>query len=540
MLVYNFIVSGIEDLIYISTNIGEAIKSYRESTKQLFLFDDFLGKNFLEDKLDRNEDQELISFIKKIKSSRNKYFIMTTREYILKQAQQKYELLSRHDLDIAKCIMDLSLYTPIVKANILYNHLFFSNMPKEYLQELAKAQRYLAIINHKNYNPRIIEAILNTEEWNCVPSDLYYDKFLSYFNNSESVWRYAFEQQISRLGKIIIIVLGSINGLIGLDNLKVAVKNHIKSDDISFDIDFNTSLRELAGSFIRTEKDDKNIYALEYFNPSIADFIHTYFLENRDILKLIIENCTYLDQIITAYQIFNGPVPDEIKIISEDTISRRFNDLNIIKLKKSRSFDQKVFFEMTSENTSIDKLYYVSRYLFPLLDENLLIREKDRFFNEIKNTSNNLSLEIIVDIYLSFREHTEIDDFVPILENLIAESDSIYDLLAVAKLKDIDKEKFDEIIKKEYAIKKVNEIARYEFDNVDGSYEYTRDFMLDISDYFDIDLDQYINDLNERIDDEKRSEERIEVHKSFLEDDVKHDEEKKIKDLFNTLLLSRE
>jgi ABC-type lipoprotein export system ATPase subunit len=88
MLVYNLVASGIHDLIYLSSNIGEAYKSYHESTKQVFLFDDFLGSNFLEDKLDRNEDKDLIDFIKKIKESKNKYFIMTTREYILNQAQQ--------------------------------------------------------------------------------------------------------------------------------------------------------------------------------------------------------------------------------------------------------------------------------------------------------------------------------------------------------------------------------------------------------------------------------------------------------------------
>jgi hypothetical protein len=539
MLVYNFIVSGIDSIIYISTNIGEAIKSYHEGTKQLFLFDDFLGKNFLEDKIDRNEDQELISFIRKIKNSKNKYFIMTTREYILKQAQQRYELLNRHDLDIAKCIMDLSQYTPIIKANILYNHLFFSSMSRKHLQELIKSQRYMTIINHANYNPRIIEAILDTEDWNRVSPDLYYDHFLSYFNNPVSVWRHAFEQQISPLGKIIVIVLGSINGLIEVDDLKTAVKNHLKSDYISLDIDFNTSLRELTGSFIRTEKDDKNIYALECFNPSIADFIHSFLLENRGILKSIIENCTYLDQIITAYQIFDGPVPDEIRIASEDVISRRFNDLNIIKLRKSTSFNRKVFFQKISENESIDKLSYISRYLFPLSDENLLKREKDRFFMEIKNTSGNLSCEKIVGIYLSFHEYTEIDDFVHVLENLIDESDSIYDLLEVAKLKDVDKEKFNEVVKKECATEKVNAITSYEFDNADDSYEYTRDFMLDVSDYFDIDLGQYIDELNERIDAEKNAETRVEVHKNIFEDDSRYDEDRKIKDLFDTLLLNR-
>jgi hypothetical protein len=91
ILVYDLIASGIHDLIYLSSNIGDAYKSYRENDRQIFFFDDFLGRNFLEERLDRNEDKDLIDFIKKIKTSKNKYFIMTTREYILRQAQQKYE-----------------------------------------------------------------------------------------------------------------------------------------------------------------------------------------------------------------------------------------------------------------------------------------------------------------------------------------------------------------------------------------------------------------------------------------------------------------
>jgi adenylate kinase family enzyme len=544
MLVYNFIASGIEDLVYISTNIGEALKSYRESTKQVFLFDDFLGKNFLEDRLDRNEDQELISFIRKIKGSKNKYFIMTTREYILKQAQQKYELLNRHNLDIAKCIIDLSLYTPIVRANILYNHLYFSNMPKKYLQELIKSKRYFTIINHENYNPRIIESILEKEDWNYVSSDLYFNYFLSYFNNPESVWKHAFEQQISPIGRIVVVLLGSINGLIELNNLKTAVKNYLKSDNISlvvdFDIDFEKSLKELTGSFIRVEKDDANTYALEYFNPSIADFVHAYFLDNKDILKSVLKHCTYLDQIITAYQIFRGPVPDEIRTISESEISRRFEGLNIVGLRKSLPFNQKVFFETMHGNTFIDKLYYISRYLFPLSDKVLLEKLKSGFLQKIKNIPDDSSYRIyekLVDIYISFHEYADIGDFTLFLENLIAGSDNIYSLLETAKLKDIDNEKFDEVTRSEFIIEKIKGIAYNDFCDVDSGFEYTRDFMLDVSENFNVDLDQYIDELNGRINEEKKSENRVEVHKSSWMDDSRHDENKKIKELFDTLLL---
>jgi hypothetical protein len=189
-------------------------------------------------------------------------------------------------------------------------------MPKKYLQGLIRSQRYLAIINHENYNPHIIESILDKEEWDHVSPDSFYDLFLSYFNNPISVLKHAFKQQISPLGRIVIVILGSINGLIELDSLKTAVKNYLKSDNISFvvdlDIDFEKSLKELAGSFIKVGKDDRNKYALEYFNPSVADFIHSYFLDNKDILKSVIRNCTYLNQIITTYQIFKGLIPDEI------------------------------------------------------------------------------------------------------------------------------------------------------------------------------------------------------------------------------------
>jgi KaiC/GvpD/RAD55 family RecA-like ATPase len=545
MLVYNFIASGIDDLIYISTNIGEALEAYHESTKQVFLFDDFLGKNFLEDRLERNEDQELLSFIKRIKNSKNKYFILTTREYILKQAQQKYELLNRHNLDIAKCIIDLSLYTPIIRANILYNHLYFSNMPKKYLEELIKSQRYFTIINHKNYNPRIIESILDKEEWDSIPTGSYYNSFLSYFDNPISVWKHAFEQQISLLGRIIIVILGSINGLIGLGNLKTAVKNYLKSDNISFvadfDIDFEKSLKELTGSFLRIEKDDKNIYALEHLNPSIADFIHSYFLDNKDLLKSVIENCTYLDQILTAYQIFNGPVPDEIRIISENEISKRFNDLNIIRLEKALFFNPKAFFYKMSTNTFIDKLYYISRYLFPLSDETLLERLKNKFIQEIKNVPKDVSYrnyEKLINIYISFYEYADIGEFAYFLNNLINGSDTIDSLLETARLKDVNKEEFDKVIKNESITKKIKEIAYDDFSNADkGLYEYTRDSLLNVSEYFNVDISQYIEELDERIDDEKKSEEYMEVHKSSGGNDNTQNENDKIKELFDTLLL---
>ena len=179
------------------------------------------------------------------------------------------------------------MYTPLVRAEILYKHLYFSDISLKHLVELVKEQRYLKIIDHQNYNPRIIEAILDKKEWKIIPPTSYYGLFSSYFDNPESVWRHAFEQQISPLGRIIVIILGSINELVELEYLKKAVKSYLETDRITytgnFNIDFEGALKELAGSFIKIEKDDNNTYSVEYFNPSVADFIHKYFISHIDI-----------------------------------------------------------------------------------------------------------------------------------------------------------------------------------------------------------------------------------------------------------------
>jgi len=542
MLVYDLIASGINNLTYLSSNIYEAYKTYNESLKQVFYFDDFLGRNLLENKLNRNEDQQLIDFIKKIKDSKNKYFIMTTREYILKQAQQKYELLNKYDINIAKCIIDIAQYTLLVRGKILYRHLYFSNIPKNYLQELVKDQRYLEIINHRNYNPRIIENIINNRVWNEIPIDNFYFVFSSYFDNPESIWIHAFENQISKLSRVIIIILGSINDLVELDKLKYAVKYFCFSDNTlsatDFTIDFNKSLKELSDSFIKIDKFGNNIDAIEYHNPSVSDFIHSYLRNNTEITKSVIEKCVCLDQIITIYQIFQGSTPDEIRLLCENKIHKSFDKLNIIKLNKSMFYKSDKPLLYSDDNSKLSKLCYITRNIFPLLNNDLIKYLIEVFYAEWKNIISDSSYTKVVDIYLSFNEYNYINCYEQFIEELMKGTDSFYKLLDINRLKDIDLTKFEKVTKTEATIKIINNIADYEYRNTDiDNLEYTRDNMIDISEYYGIDLDSYIADIENRIEEHKNHKEQVEVHKINKTDDSIKDQAEQIKELFETLLL---
>lgn len=64
------------------------------------------------------------------------------------------------------------------KAEIFYNHLLKNKIPKVYYDTLKENRRYKNIINHKNYNPRIIEFVTEEYRYGKVDPKDYYEYIL--------------------------------------------------------------------------------------------------------------------------------------------------------------------------------------------------------------------------------------------------------------------------------------------------------------------------------------------------------------------------
>src|SRR5258708_31383991 len=94
-----------------------------------------------------------------IKRSRVSKLILTTREYILNQSKLVYEKIDRTRFDVETCVIDLSKYTRLNRAKILFNHIYFSRLPSTFRNGLLNDRSYLRIIDHPNYSPRIIESL---------------------------------------------------------------------------------------------------------------------------------------------------------------------------------------------------------------------------------------------------------------------------------------------------------------------------------------------------------------------------------------------
>ena len=219
---------------------------------KLFYYDDFLGQTSFEDKLTKNEDEQILKFMNKISNSKKTFFILTTRDYILNQAKSAYEKLNDDNFDKGKYVLELEDITKLSRAHILYNHIYFSDIDQEHIESITKNRNYLKILNHANYNPRIIQ-FMTTKKLDF--DGQYIDCFLEYLDNPRKIWEHAFENQLSVPAKNLLLVLLVLPDSVFYDDLKKSFDTYHELKCSIFGIarssnDFRKSLKELDGNFL--------------------------------------------------------------------------------------------------------------------------------------------------------------------------------------------------------------------------------------------------------------------------------------------------
>jgi Restriction endonuclease len=176
MLSYAYIAEGWE--VVGIRSLDDGLASINDTKKQVFSFDDFLGKVALDHRALAHKDSDLTRFISRIGRSPNARFILTTRAYIFEEARRVSEHLADPRLDMSKYIVDVSVYTRRIKARILYNHLLIAGTPQAHIVALVESGEIAQIVDHKNYNPRIIEWMTDVAHVGSLKPDAYPAAFI--------------------------------------------------------------------------------------------------------------------------------------------------------------------------------------------------------------------------------------------------------------------------------------------------------------------------------------------------------------------------
>ena len=302
MLVYTMLARGYEEFVYVD-DMDTAAKMFSKEKRQIFFFDDFLGANsFVQQSV--SFENKLITFIDKVRNSKHTLFILSTREYVLSEAMAHYEKLSMSNIDIAKCTIELEYYTKTIRAKILYNHLAEANIPPEYINVFIDKRGYMTIINHQNFNPRVIESIIKEQIWETIDSNDFANKVKEFFDNPISVWQFAFEK-LDVETRYTLLVLGTMGGHVRLDDFQEGYRQFciLSSQEVGLkydDVKWRQSLKVLMNCFLKI--DNRNgIKLVTMYNPSIADFIVFYLNQNTTTTLQIIRGACFIEQLYNVF-----------------------------------------------------------------------------------------------------------------------------------------------------------------------------------------------------------------------------------------------
>jgi hypothetical protein len=293
--------------IEVSRDIEEAWRVLDAETPQVFYYDDFLGTTTLGE-LEKNEDQRLVAFIAAVTERRNALFILTTREYIYQQARALYESFDRAGIEARKFLLTLSSYERLDRARILYNHVFHAaELPDEARRSLAEGEAYRRIVDHRHFNPRLIETFTNGYTAELVAEGVdFIDYAVSVLDDPELLWRRVYENHVTDRERVLLLTLVTLPLPARLDDLRTAFESlgagrglHLESHD------FEAALEVLDDSLIATDRIEKHGIT-NFLNPSVEDFIRGRMITSRKEIELAISGAVYFEQLGALWPIIES------------------------------------------------------------------------------------------------------------------------------------------------------------------------------------------------------------------------------------------
>ena len=305
MLLYAHLEDGYEP-VAIKAEIAEAKNLFKAARRQIFYYDDFLGQTFLGDRceyLGRNQDAAMVDFMEMVRRSPQSRFILTAREHILSGGLQVSERLAHSRLLEHRCILELSDYSYGHRARLLYNHLYFSDLPQEYKDEVLKEDFFLDIIKHEHFNPRLIEWLSALSRLGQVPAQSYKTHVSALLEASEAIWAHAFHHQISDAARNVLLSFNTFGGwtdtvdlepaFIALHRYNAAKYHHrIRAGD------FHRALQELEGAFLSYSKRHAS-----YLNPSVRDFVASVITNERETAEDLVNSAARFKQVVNLWEL---------------------------------------------------------------------------------------------------------------------------------------------------------------------------------------------------------------------------------------------
>lgn len=302
----------------VADEIREAESTFDPETRQIIYFDDFLGRNYLE-ALKGHEGNHITQFIRRIAANKNKRFVLTSRSTILNQGKFLIDNFEHGNVQKNEYELRIQSLTDLDKAQILYNHIWHSDLGNEYIEQLYFDRRYRAIIAHKNFNPRLISYITDATRLETCPADKYWSYIVGSLKNPSQVWENPFNAQQDDFSRVIILLVVLNGSALGEKVLAEAYHRFLtlpENHHLHGRREFQSNIRLLTGSFLIRTVSSQGPSMIDLFNPSIGDYVLARYAGDVVTLRLGIQSLRTLRSLITLRSL-----PADRRLSIDDTKS---------------------------------------------------------------------------------------------------------------------------------------------------------------------------------------------------------------------------
>ena len=509
----------------IKDSINSEFEICQKSEKQIFYFDDFLGSNYL-DVIENKQASNIVKFINIVKNNKNKRFILTSRTNIFNQSLVLTDTFKDKNIDNNEFILQIKNLRDIDKAHILHRHLFNNGLSEEFINEVCIDKRYKQIINHKNFNPRLIAFITNAQkiEKEQIVVEEYWEYILDKLNNPQDIWKNTFDKQSDEFNRILVILTVFNGNKITEDKLRDSYYKYIELAGLTSNShvskEFDSIIEEVVKYFLNRNQTYSKKIEYSLFNPSIADFVLNRYKNNLAILKNIYKSLETDKALVALFSLNkNGFIKNEDYLMILDLLlneasiekdpdyliklNRLAHRTSSLKVNQSllRTLIQKIIngevtTKLIEDFYELVNLFSISQFYvndFDFFSDLIFYADKD--IDDINSLINLYNYFSVQDRNIDRELNELITEYFK--EELTNEADSIYEL-DVEFEETMNDEGYFEVIHGE-----VEQIVDDKYSELETNLEYFSGF--DIDEY-DIKNEINIDDIKQRLSSDYTSE----------------------------------
>jgi hypothetical protein len=290
----------------VQSNVEEAWRLIKDEEPQVFFFDDFLGRTALFDTVS-DDARDLANFIRRVRRSHGTRLVLATREYVLQTAKQTVEELKWQELDADRYSLTLDRYSRLDRARIFYNHVYFSEeVDAAACADLLKDRRYLRVIDHQAYSPRLIEWMtgLGGHRLSGKERRNFADFCVSVLDDPESLWQHAYSQGLGPSERCLLQLLPALPVNVPPSDLEEAYSAAARRRGLpSGKPAFESALRVLQDSFISIRDWGLDRISISVLNPSLIDFLKQRLVDEPAEIYLGLECAVFFEQAVLLHDL---------------------------------------------------------------------------------------------------------------------------------------------------------------------------------------------------------------------------------------------